>query len=256
MEIEIDYTRQAQDNAEEYFERAKKAKKKYEGALESAAELERKLESMKKEEESRESTLKQKRAKAAEGEWYEKFYWFNTSGGYLAIGGRNAVQNEEINSKYFEKGDLFFHADIYGGSVVILKNGEAADLESKKQAAQYAACFSRGWQSGLSTLDVYSLKREQVSKSQDRGSLQTGGFAMSGEREWYKSMPLVLTVYFDKKLIVVPGEYQAKGGTETVILTPGNGKKTEAAKYISKKLGFEDIDYIMAHIPTGPFYFK
>lgn len=255
-EFELDFTKSAQENASRYFEESKQAKKKKEGALEAIKELEAKLK--KKEEEKVEKKVK----KITKREWYEKFYWFFTSNNMLAIGGRDAMQNELINSRYFDENDLFFHADIFGASVVILKNGRGASREIKEEAAQFAASFSRAWSSGMANADVYSLKREQVSKSTNKGSLGVGSFAMSGEREWFKAVPLIL--YIIKKesedgqrLFVMPGlTYERTKPGKAVQLTPGSISKSEASKKIAKLLGIEDVDYIMQHIPSGGFAIK
>ncbi len=254
-ELELDFTKSAQENASYYFDLSKQARKKKIGAEQAIMELEKKLQGL-------EASKKEKKAsKISKKEWYEKFYWFFTSNGMLAIGGRDAMQNELINSKYFEEKDLFFHADIFGASVVILKNGIEASREIKEEVAQFAASFSRAWASGMANADVYSLKRDQVSKSTNKGYLAIGSFALSGEREWFKSMPLILYAFAEgeeeKKFHVVPSlTYSKIKPSKSVELRPGNLKKSEAAKKISKLIGFDDLDYIMQHIPSGNFQIK
>jgi len=54
--------------------------------------------------------------------WFEKFLWFITSENYLVIGGRDAHQNEMLVKKYMDKGDMFFHCELHGAAVCILKN--------------------------------------------------------------------------------------------------------------------------------------
>ncbi len=252
MEFELDFTKSAQENANAYFEAAKEAKKKKEKAAEAIKELEKKLDKKIEKKEEKKISVVGKR------EWYEKFYWFFTSSKMLAIGGRDAAQNELINSKYFDEKDLFFHADIFGASVVILKNGIEADENSKEETAQFAASFSRAWSSGLASADVYSLKREQVSKSTNKGYLGTGSFAMSGERLWFKTMPLILYAYVaEGRFMVVPGKtFERLGINKAIELRPGNMKKSEAAKKISSLLGYDNIDYIMQHLPPGSFQLK
>ncbi|MDE1823374.1 MAG: DUF814 domain-containing protein [Candidatus Micrarchaeota archaeon] len=253
MEIEIDLNKSAQDNANDYFNRSKKAKRKAEGAELAVKELEAKKKGI--------EGIEQKRRvvkKIEKKEWYERFNWFMTSGGMLAIGGRNAQQNELINSKYFESNDLFFHADVFGASAVILKNGVESEKAAREEAAQFAACFSRAWEGGSSSATVYSLKREQISKSKEKGALGTGSFLMSGEREWFKNIALELAAFMDNgRIRIVPMStciaLQAKG---YLVLKPGNRKKSDAAKMICGRLGFGDIDYVMQHLPAGGFSLK
>ena len=81
MEAELDYTKSAQQNAEDYFERSKEAKRKLEGAEQAVKRLEKRIAELDSEKiEGRELRKKE------EKEWYEKFYWFFASDGRLAIG--------------------------------------------------------------------------------------------------------------------------------------------------------------------------
>lgn len=261
MEAELDYTKSAQQNAESYFEKSKEAKKKLEGAEQAIKRLEQRIGELEKEKVKRKEITKKE-----EREWYEKFYWFFTSNGMLAIGGRSAQQNELINTKYFEASDLFFHANVFGASVVVLKNGIEAGDEIKSEAAQFAACFSKAWENGQSAVDVFSAKREQVSKSQSKGYLGTGSFLISGGREWYRNVKLELYAYTTsieganaKKSVlnIAPATtYQKLGLGNGVRLALGTKKKSDAAKIIASKFGVKDLDYIIQHLPPGEFSVK
>ena len=261
MEAELDYTRSAQQNAETYFEKAKEAEKKQEGAEQAIKRLEQRMKELEKEK----TTTKELRKKE-EREWYEKFYWFLASDGSLAIGGRSAQQNELINAKHFESGDLFFHANIFGASAVVLKGGAAAGKEAKEEAAQFAACFSKAWESGQSAVDVFSAGRDQVSKSQNRGYLGTGSFLISGEREWYRNVRLELEACRlrietakggrDALAVLPEAAFRRLKLEKGVRLVPGDKRKSDAAKRIVQALGAEDIDYVIQHLPPGEFSLK
>ncbi|MEM3791196.1 MAG: NFACT RNA binding domain-containing protein [Candidatus Micrarchaeaceae archaeon] len=245
MRIKISYEKTAQENANEYYEKAKKVKKKIEGAK---AALE-KLRNVKvKREEERIRTVWRK-------EWYESFYWSFTSMGKLIIGGRNAQQNEGLNSRFFSNEDLFFHANVFGASFVLLKQGVSAEIEERNEAAQFAACYSKAWEDGLASVDVFSAKREQVTKSTQYGYLSKGGFLIKGEREWYKGIELKLVVYLneEKKPMFMPGLTAKRKGISGIELKPGKIKKSDAAKFIGKKIGITDIDYLVQHMPPGEF---
>jgi NFACT protein RNA binding domain len=271
MEIGIDYTKSAQENAQDYFEKAKDAKKKLEGAKQAVARLEEKVRQLEKS-----KVIEKKIRKKEEREWYEKFYWFFASNGMLAIGGRSAQQNEEAVSKYLGPNDLFFHANIFGASAVVLKEGKSAGKEVKEEAAQFAACFSKAWENNQSSVDVFAVGREQISKSSQAGSLGTGSFLISGEREWFKNVKLELWAFSAEpasketqqadapailadagKFNVVPGiAYPRLGPVKGIRLTPGKARKSEAAAKLSKKLNYPNIDYIMQHLPPGEFHLQ
>lgn len=255
MELEIEFTKSAQKNAEEYFEKGKKAKKKAEGAEKAVKELEETLQKLEKE------VVAQKEVRVVERkEWYEKFNWFFASDGSLVIGGRSADQNDELYSKYFEENDLFFHSDIHGASAVILKNGVSSGREVREEVAQFAASFSSAWEMLHTTVDVYSLRKEQVTKGRNEGALGKGSFLLKGEREWYKNSTLELVAFLNERIgkveiapLITAKKLEIK---KYVMLSVGKTKKSDAAKYISKELGYQNIDYIMQHIPTGPFALK
>lgn len=258
MDISIDFTKSAQENAQSYFGMAKKARKKAEGAEKSAKALKDELA---KKENVKPGRKELRRVK--EHEWYEKFNWFFTSNKMLAIGGRSAQQNELVNSKYFSDNDLFFHADVFGASLTVLKEGLGASRGIREEVAQFAACYSSAWENGSSTANVYSLKREQISKSTGKGSLGTGSFLMTGEREWFRNMMLELAAFAEegkdgaKEMRIVPSLTCGRCGIKNFLtLRPGKAKKSDAAKFIAKKLGYNDIDYIMQHLPAGSFSVK
>lgn len=257
MKVDIDFTKSAQDNADDYFKMSKKLKRKAEGAAIAIKDLEAKRNSIKEE------PAKQVRiTKIREKKWYEKFNWFNTSNNMLAIGGRSAIQNEQINSHHFDSNDLFFHADVFGASVVILKDGINSTREIREEVAQFAGCFSKAWESGMSSVNVYSLKRDQVTKSKEKGSLGTGSFLLEGEREWFKGMAMEICAYVEevggeKEFKVVPVTTAiALGIKKYLILKPGNTKKSDAAKILAQRLELDDLDYIMQHLPAGGFSIK
>ena len=255
--MEIYFTKSAQENANDYFNRAKKLVIKKEGAQKAIKELEKRLE---KEQEKPSEEKKTRILKVQKKEWYEKFHWFFTSNGLLAIGGRDAQQNEQLNSKHFTENDLFFHAEIFGASVVILKEGLKASKEIREEVAQFAASYSSAWKDMLKSIDVYAMKREQVSKSTSKGSLGTGSFLLSGERDWYRNTQLSLVMFVkDNKLNTVPHVTFEKLKSEHikhVKIIQGNQEKSEAAKRIANSLDFDDLDSIIRELPAGTFGIK
>ena len=253
MEVKIDFTESAQENANEYYNRAKKYEEKKRGAERAVHDLEKKMIGLKKKNVKNEEKI----IKVREKKWYEKFHWFFTENGRLVIGGRSAQQNEIVNSRYFLEGDLFFHADIFGASLVVLKDGVNSAGMEKEEAAEFAAAYSSAWKEMLNSVNVYSLKRDQVNKSTNKGSLGTGSFSMEGEREWYKNVGLGVAMYVKEDVLyTVPLTRlnELKDRLECyVIIKVGKKNKSDAAKAIKKYLNFDDLDGIMQQLPTGMF---
>ena len=254
MEVRIDFTKSAQDNADDLYKKAKRLLAKKAGALDAINELQKKLETA-----NAHASVQQapKVLKMAKTEWYEKFQWFFASSGLLAIGGRDAQQNEMLNSKYFSEGDLFFHADIFGAPVVVLKDGAGADGATKEEVAQFAACYSSAWKQMLGAVDVYAMRREQVSKSSEKGYLGTGSFLLKGEREWYRNMKLELVMFLDNgRLMVAPlkaFEKLPSSKMQYARIVQGDDIKSDAAKKLAHILGYDNLDSIMVRLPAGTF---
>src|SRR3989344_6731154 len=101
--IELDINKTVEKNAEAYFEKAKKFKKKIEGAKEALNKSYKKLDELNKKKEVEDEKLKKEEEKKKDmrkPEWYEKFRWFLTSERFLVIGGRDATSNEIVIKKH------------------------------------------------------------------------------------------------------------------------------------------------------------
>jgi len=169
--------------------------------------------------------------------WYHRFRWFVTSDGVLVIGGRDASQNEELVRKYMEGGDLFVHADVHGGSVVIVKGR----TERMDEAAQFAASYSNAWKAGHFTADVYAARPEQVSKTAESGEyVARGAFVVRGERQYFRDVPLAVAIglQVSPEVAVIGGPPAAVAGRASVRveLRPGQFEPNDTAKKVVRAL--------------------
>ncbi len=262
MKIEIDFTKSIQENADDYYALSKKSKKKLNGLDAGVREVERKLIKQKKDGPKKKNLVKKRERK-----WFEKFHWFFTSEGFLVIAGKDAKTNEVIVKKLMEKNDVYFHADIHGAPHTVLKTeGKTPGDISKKEAAIFAAIFSKAWREQLSAVDVYSAKPEQVTKSAPSGeSLGTGAFMVYGKREWFKKTPLEfsigLTKGTDHFLSSGPISAVSKNSEYSIQLFFGNNSKGDTSKLLKKifydKSNFSaSLDDIVALLPSGGFSIK
>lgn len=265
MDIEIDLKKSVQENASDYFEKSKKAKKKLEGINKAIPDVEKKIKKAKKTHSkiSEQKKISKKRTRV----WYEKFHWCFTSENFLVIGGRDARTNEIVVKKYAEKDDVYFHAEIHGAPHCILRTeGKNPSKESIEESAQFAACFSSAWKRNFSVIDVYSVKPEQVSKKAPSGeSMGTGAFMIYGKRNWFRKTPLTFALGLlekEKSDVLISGPVSSvKSKTKIYVeLKQGRLKKSDAAKKVreifEKKLGrkiyvaMEDFQQMM---PSGEF---
>ncbi len=263
MKIEIDLNKTLEQNATMYFEKSKLARKKIAGlkiAIKKQEEIKQKKESQKNNQNEIESKKERKK------KWYEKYRWFFTSDNLLVVGGKNAIQNEEIVKKYMKKDDVYFHADVYGAPHCVIKLSEHKKLKSvpeisKKEVASFAVTFSKAFESGVSSADAYCVKPEQVSKRAPTGtSMGTGAFMIYGEREYYKKAPIdvAIGVYLKEKILMCAPLSACKKRCSNVIeLKQGNLEKNKASKILKEKFkekGFDFlIDDILSLIPNGKF---
>jgi len=245
MKVKLKLSKSLQENVSDYYEEAKETKKKIAGVEKAIEETKKE---MKKKEKKEKKQVKVKREK----KWYEKFHWFYTSGGRLAIGGKNAQQNDIVVSRYMEKDDLFFHADIQGGSAVVLKDGVNASEEEMVETAQFAGGFSNAWKNANAAVDVYAVKKEQLSKHAQGGYIPTGAFAIKGERQWFRNTRIAYKVGIGEKGLEIIPEFSKKNFEKNVLILPSKSgnEKGKIAKSIAKKLGVSPDD-LLEILPAG-----
>lgn len=242
VEIEVDVRKSARENAADYYESAKRARRKAESAKSVLVELEKKLAGLERgAAEAKIARATPPIVKKKVELWFEKFRWFFTSEGFLAVGGRSAEQNEVLVKKHMQEGDVVFHTDISGSPFVILKGGEKGDEKSLEEAAKFTASYSSAWKAGLGGCEVYWVKPEQVSKKAPAGEyIAKGAFMIYGKKNYFHRVPLETAIGWDQKSgAVVYGPLSALASREiahTIILNVGETEQLELAKKIRKIL--------------------
>jgi predicted ribosome quality control (RQC) complex YloA/Tae2 family protein len=233
-----------QANAAEHYERMKKAGKKLEGSRKALEETQRRIEELQnKWAEKVERAKVERTPKQLERAWYEKFRWFDSSDGFLVLGGRDATTNEILVKKHLESHDFVFHADIIGAPFVIVKTrGEALTEQVIREAAQFAVSYSRAWREMLSVLDVYWICSDQVSKTSPSGQyLDKGSFIIHGKKNYVRKVALQVALGVraeDGHMRVIGGPLEAirRQTNIYVELVPGEQTSAELAKRIRRFL--------------------
>ncbi len=183
-------------------------------------------------------------------EWYEKYHWLFTTNWLLAIGGRDASQNESIVKRYLNDKNIFMHAEVHGGAAVVLfTNGKTPPTQDLRDAATLAACFSKAWKTGIASVDVYWAWGSQVSKSPPSGEyLAKGAFMVYGKRNYIRGVELrlALGVNIDNDapiVIVGPEHLVRKRALYYAILIPGEidpSKIASRLRSVFRKMAIED----------------
>ena len=232
LEIEVDISKSIHENADMYYEKAKKAREKAEGVSKA---IQKTLEEMRQAEKIVEKKFASSIRVRRKREWYENYRWFITSDGFLVIGGRTADMNEEIVSKHLESRDLFFHTQTPGAPAVVLKRGQEAPESSIREAAIFAATYSALWKEGKHAGEVYYVKPEQVSRAAKAGEyLPKGSFYITGKRN-YLTVELSCAVGVElEKLRVIGG--------------PASAVKKYADYYVELEIGDKDANELSVEI--------
>ncbi|KAJ3499255.1 hypothetical protein NLG97_g475 [Lecanicillium saksenae] len=129
--------------------------------------------------------------------WFEKFYWFISSDGYLVVGAKDKSQAEVLYRRHLRGGDVYCHTDANNAAVVVVKNNaNTADAPippaTLAQAGQLSICSSEAWDSKAG-IGAWWVNAHQVSKSAPTGDiLQPGSFNISGEKNFLPPGQLVL----------------------------------------------------------------
>ncbi len=133
-----------------------------------------------------------------ERQWFERYRWFVTSDGRLALGGRDSTSNSIVVNKYLGKNDVVFHADLYGSPFFVLRSENADGATSDGIAleiAQATVSFSRAWKDELGSADAYWVNPEQIKKSAPSGEyLPRGSFFIEGKKNFVRHVRVELSV--------------------------------------------------------------
>ncbi len=260
--IAMDCKKSIPDNAEVYYEKAKKAKRKIKGATIAIENTKKQLAEVesKKEKALENIMVPQKRVKK-NLKWYEKLRWFLSSNGTLVVCGRDAGTNEMVVKKYLESNDIYLHADIHGApSTVVKLGGDEADDQLLKESAIFAASFSSAWPNNFTIQDVYWVHPEQVSKTPQSGEfVPKGAFIVRGRRNYVRSAKLEIAIGIveydgEKRIMAGPIDALKAHSEKYVAIKPGYTKKEKIAKEILNRINEDNLltlEDVVRVLPSG-----
>lgn len=248
MRLKLNLKKSIEQNASDYFEKSKKAKKKIETIKKVIEVQKRKLEALKKgfvEEEKKKKKAVAKRKKA----WYEKFHWFVSSDDLIVIGGKDATTNELVIKKHAEKNDLVLHTEQPGSPFVVIKGAKKIPESTILEAASFCAVYSKSWRYGT-VPDVFYVEPDQVSKKAKPGEyIPKGAFMIYGRKNYIKNFDIRIAIGSSKgQVIGGPITAVQKHAERFVIVAHDSVKKSDLAKEIKKRISGE-LDEIMIFLP-------
>ncbi|RWS28335.1 nuclear export mediator factor NEMF-like protein [Leptotrombidium deliense] len=192
VDINIDLSAHA--NARSYYTQKRHAAQKQQKTIESSTKALKNAE-LKTKQALKDVAIKTSITKARKVLWFEKFFWFISSDGYLVIAGRDAQQNELIVKRYFKAGDVYVHADLHGASSVIIKNRDPTQQippKTLEEAGTMAVCYSSAWEAKIVPKAWYVF-HDQVSKTAPTGEYLTpGAFMIRGKKNYLPLTQLIM----------------------------------------------------------------
>ncbi|EFQ99017.1 hypothetical protein MGYG_02028 [Nannizzia gypsea CBS 118893] len=198
LSIDIDLGISPWANARQYYDEKKIAAVKEEKTLKASTKAikstERKVKADLK------MALKQEKPvlrRTRNPTWFEKFFFFISSDGYLVIGGRDQQQDEILFQRYMKKGDIYVHTDLEGGVPLIIKNkpdtpDDPIPPNTISQASAYTVASSKAWDT-KAAMGGWWVHASQVSKMTSTGDiLKAGHFMIKGEKNHIPPGQIVL----------------------------------------------------------------
>ncbi len=271
MNIDIYLNKSIEENANVYFDKAKKLKKKAPGSQKAIAQTQKEIKEFLEKQEQREINLKKEEVfKDVKQQWYHQFRHTKLPSGLIGIWAQNAQLNELLIKKYMDDVDIVFHTEQPGSPFGIIKQSQNKKA-TQKDIETFALCigsFSSSWSRGLGTADVFYVNPNQISKTAQSGEfIAKGSFMIRGEKTFVKNIVLELGIscidtkhkdeeeeleYTQRKVILgIPKYLKEVSSKDIIILTPTQNESKELHKNISKRLGLDKKVQLPKFIPTG-----
>ncbi|KAK2750617.1 hypothetical protein FQN57_002688 [Myotisia sp. PD_48] len=196
LTIDIDLGISPWANCRQYYDQKKSAAVKEEKTLRASKKAlkstERKLKSdLKQGLKHEKPVLRQARTPA----WFEKFYFFISSDGFLILGGKDDRQRDILYQRYLRKGDIFVHADMEGAVPLIIKNRSTDTTippTTLAQAGTFSIATSKAWDS-KAVVGAWWVNADQVSKLTPMGDiLKAGDVLINGEKNHLAPSQIIL----------------------------------------------------------------
>jgi predicted ribosome quality control (RQC) complex YloA/Tae2 family protein len=232
--LEIPLNIDASKSASSFFEEAKRLEEDYEKIMKKI-EMEEEL--SKNEEKFK---IPEKRRRKA---WFENYRWFISSDGILVVCAKDSISNEALVKKHANENNPIFHSDAVGAPFVLVQaDSEKVPQNTIEEAAQMAASFTtKAWQAGYSSLDVFWVKANQLTKTPPSGEyLSKGAFIVKGKKNYVRGSKLMLAVGVVKdgdvlRVFAAPEKAVESKTTTYVKLIPGNIEKKKLAQMIKER---------------------
>jgi len=182
---------------------------------------------------------------------YKKYKWFFTSSEKIVIGGKSAVQNEELLEKILKSNEeyIIMHTSSPGSPFsIILAEIDKITPSDLQECAIFTACFSRSWKLGKKQEQVDIFSSNQLKKEKD---MKTGTWGVVGKvKRVIVNLELSLTKQKGVLRAIPP---QSLSGKKPILkIIPGDIDKTDMMLRFQIELGPNiKQEEILSALPSG-----
>ncbi|MCK5299788.1 MAG: NFACT family protein [Candidatus Aenigmarchaeota archaeon] len=234
--LDVYYEENLAKSADLYYSKMKKYKAKIDG-------LEKSKKNSEEEIKCRDKTAEDKARKRVlrppvKQQWYHSFRWFISSEGFVCVAGKDAKSNERLIKKHMNTDDVVIHAELAGSPFVVVKSeGKVVGKKSIHEAGIFGACYSRAWNIGVGSVDVFSARPDQVSKEAPSGEfISKGSFMIYGKKEYYNVELKLAFGLINNYVNLWPLDSIGKHTKKMVVIVPGRDKAKSVGVAAKKKL--------------------
>lgn len=183
---------------------------------------------------------------------FKKYRWFITSSGKTVIGGKSAIQNDDLlkSLKKSEKNDLIvMHTSSPGSpfSVILSPNSEVSKSDIEETAV-FTACFSKAWRAKKRKEEIHVFSLSKLSKPK---SAKPGTWTVKDKIKKL-SVPLELGLTKQKDILRAVPLKTLKGKKPILTITPGKVDKTSLLPKLALELNDKfSQESILSALPSG-----
>ncbi len=256
MDVPLDYREGPDANASVLYQKGKdigeKSKRAELALKETEEQRDRRLKGLAKKEAERSD------AKPTKQFWFERYKWFISSSGLLAMCGRDAKTNDQLVKKHLKENDVYVHADVHGAPSIVLKEGRDANEDDLREAANFALAQSKAWTSCFAEGAAYWVNPDQVSKTPQPGEfVPRGAFIIRGKRNYLYHLPVELAVgevdhEGSRKVMCAPTSLIKKRAKRFVVIRPSKEKRGRQVSNLAKEFSVPEEE-LARILPPGNF---
>lgn len=185
---------------------------------------------------------------------YSKYRWFFTKSKKLVVGGKSAIQNDDL-LKSLKKNSIIdyvvMHTALPGSPFsVILEDPKKLSKQDLMETAIFTGCFSRAWRAKSSKTEIHQFNLSQLSKLK---SMKAGSWNVSGNIKKHTVELMLFLTFQESKLRAVPKLTLNSNSQVLVELIPGKIDKSLLVSKLAVILPELKIsqDEVLSAFPPG-----